>query len=485
MPKTILVTGGAGFVGSHLCARLVSDGHHVIVLDNYFTGSRDNHVSGVEYREGHSKDVESLVPEHVDLVFHLGEYSRVEKSLEDPPRLVWDLNIAGTFAVLEFCRKRNCKIVYAGSSSKFSDNGLGRDLTPYTWMKAANTELVRNYGAWFGLPFAITYFYNVYGPGEISHGPYSTLIGIFSEEYRQGQPLTVVSPGTQERNFTHVDDIVDGLALVGEHGNGDEYGIGAAEAFSVMDVAKMFGREIVMLPERRGNRQTSVANPEKVRALGWQQKHRLDGYVRQFVQETTRAETVAKNVLVFSTTFSPISGPAEDALLKLMRLLPDVHFDVITTAFSPDAKNAPSPLPNVTVYRLGAGAWYDKFLLPFHGARKAKELLTQKSYVFGWALMASYAALAAVFSRKQTGLPVLISLADQTFKRMPLRYRMLLPLILKNADQISVASGDQESYASRLRLNSSNRLGDVFANQIRFVYNSILKEITDAERPAS
>jgi len=475
--KKILVTGGAGFVGSHLCERLVRDGHGVISLDNYFTGSRDNHVSGVDYREGHTKNIETLVPEEVDLVFHLGEYSRVEKSLEDPPELVWDLNIAGTFAVLEYCRKHNCKIVYAGSSSKFSDNGLGRDLTPYTWMKAANTELVRNYGKWFGLPFAITYFYNVYGPGEISHGPYSTLIGIFSEEYRRGQPLTVVSPGSQERNFTHVNDIVEGLVLVGEKGEGDEHGIGATEAYSVMDVAKMFGAEIVMLPERRGNRQTSKADTEKVRVLGWQQKHRLDEYVKQFVKETEHIKVVQKNVLVFSTTFAPIMGPAEDALIKLMRLLPDVHFDVITTAFSRDAKDAPSPLPNVTVYRLGYGKWYDKYLLPILGSRKAKELSAVNSYVFGWALMASYAAMAAVGWRRLSGLPILISLADQKFHSLPFHYRLLLPLILKNADQVSIASGDQEGYASRLKLNASNRLGDVFANQIRFVYNSILKEM--------
>src|SRR4051812_27178590 len=99
--KTILVTGGAGFIGSHLCKRLVDEGHNVISLDNYFTGSRQNHVAGVEYRDGHTKDIAALVPEHVDLIFHLGEYARVEQSLEEPA-LVWDLNVHGTFSVLEY-----------------------------------------------------------------------------------------------------------------------------------------------------------------------------------------------------------------------------------------------------------------------------------------------------------------------------------------------------------------------------------------------
>ena len=136
--KTIVVTGGAGFVGSRLCARLAQDGHRVISLDNYFTGSEVNHVVGVEYREGHTKDIAKHIPETPDLVYHLGEYSRVEISLTEPA-LVWDLNIAGTFGVLEFWRAKKCKLVYAGSSTKFADGGLGRMQSPYAWSKASNT----------------------------------------------------------------------------------------------------------------------------------------------------------------------------------------------------------------------------------------------------------------------------------------------------------------------------------------------------------
>src|SRR5690242_6546836 len=159
MPKTILVTGGADYVGSRLCERLVRDGHRVISLDNYFTGTTDNHVSGVEYRHGHTRDIAQHVPEAPELVFHLGESSRVEKSFEDPIELVWDMNAAGTFSVLEFCRRKNAKLIYAGSSTKFADGGEGRHQSPYAWTKATNAELVRNYGEWFRLNYAITYFY--------------------------------------------------------------------------------------------------------------------------------------------------------------------------------------------------------------------------------------------------------------------------------------------------------------------------------------
>lgn len=278
-PKLILVTGGAGFVGSHLCERLVADGHKVISLDNYFTGSRDNHVAGVEYREGHTKDIERLVPETPDLIYHLGEYSRVEKSLEEPA-LVWDLNKDGTFAVLEFCRKKRVKIVYAGSSTKFGDGGLGRDQSPYAWTKATNTELVRNYGEWYQVPYAITYFYNVYGPGERA-GAYGTVIEIFRQKALAGQPLTVVAPGTQKRNFTHVDDIVAGLVLVGEKGEGDNFGLGSEQMYSILEVANLFDSQVVMLPERQGNRMGSDIDTSKSRLLGWEPKKRLVDYIRE------------------------------------------------------------------------------------------------------------------------------------------------------------------------------------------------------------
>ncbi|OGG57014.1 ADP-L-glycero-D-manno-heptose-6-epimerase [Candidatus Kaiserbacteria bacterium RIFCSPHIGHO2_02_FULL_55_20] len=279
--KTVLVTGGAGFIGSHLCNRLKAEGHTVISLDNYFTGSRENHVSGVEYREGHTKDIEKHVPETPDIIYHLGEYSRVEKSMEEPG-LVWDLNISGTFGVVEYWRKRKCKLVYAGSSTKFGDGGLSRDATPYAWTKASNTELVSNYADWYKLPYAITYFYNVYGPGERA-GAYGTVVEIFRQQYAKGGPLTVVSPGTQKRNFTHVDDIVEGLMLVGEKGEGDDFGLGATREYSILDVAQMFSQNITMLPERAGNRLNSGIDTSKSKALGWDAKHDLETYVKAII----------------------------------------------------------------------------------------------------------------------------------------------------------------------------------------------------------
>ena len=277
--KKVLVTGGAGFVGSHLCERLVAmGGYEVYSLDNYFTGSEANHVAGVTYIRGETKDIAKLVNFSPDMVYHLGEYSRVEQSFDDIEK-VWAYNKDGIFAVLEFVRKVGCKILYAGSSTKFGDGGLGRSASPYAWTKATNTELVMNYGNWFNVPYAITYFYNVYGEREIQTGKYATLIALFKEKMRKGESLTVVSPGSQKRNFTHIDDIIDGLVLVGEKGYGDEFGIGSEEGFSVLEVAKMFNGQIEMLPERKGNRMTADVMADKTKALGWSAKRALSDYI--------------------------------------------------------------------------------------------------------------------------------------------------------------------------------------------------------------
>ncbi len=282
--KIILVTGGAGFIGSHLIETLIKDGsYEVFSLDNYFSGDRENHIDGATYIEGHTKEIEKLVTIIPDIVFHLGEYSRVEKSFEDL-RVVWDFNKEGTFAVIEFCRKNGSKLVYAGSSTKFGDGGLGRDQSPYAWTKASNTELVRNYGQWFGLKYAITYFYNVYGPREISTGPYATVIGIFKECYKNKKPINVVSPGAQVRNFTHIDDIVRGLVLVGENGEGDDYGLGAEEGHSILDIAKMFGGEIVMLPERKGNRMNTVVDVSRAsKEFNWKAEKSIRDYIKEHI----------------------------------------------------------------------------------------------------------------------------------------------------------------------------------------------------------
>lgn len=285
MQKTILVTGGAGFVGSHLCERLAKDGHKVISLDNYFTGSADNHVEGVEYREGHTKDIVSLVPEQVDIIYHLGEYSRVAPSLEEPA-VVWDLNIMGTLAVLEYWRARGCKLVYVGSSTKFAaertDKVEGKNRAPYSWAKAANTELVHNYSRWYDLLYSVAYFYNVYGPRERSgqfDGAYGTVVETFKQCHLAGTHCTINGTGEQTRAFTHVQDTVDALVLIGEKGEKDEYAICAKEVYSLLELAKMFELATEFAPSTKSTRSSDADDTTNLQKLGWEQRQTLESYI--------------------------------------------------------------------------------------------------------------------------------------------------------------------------------------------------------------
>ncbi len=287
--KKILVTGGAGFVGSHVCERLAREGAKVISLDNYFTGTKENHVEGVEYRVGHTKDIATHIPEEIDGIYHMGEYARVHTSIEEPS-LVLEMNAVGTYAVLEFWKKRGVKLVYTASStkddaaSKTASGVLGRDLSPYTWTKATNVDLINNFARWYSLPYAITYFFGVYGPRERAWGSYGTVVETFRQNLLKNVQHEVNSPGTQTRAFTHVLDTVEGLITVGEKGVGDGYNICSDDVWTIRDVAEAFGGEIVMKEQTKVSRSAVSSDTAAIRALGWAPQHTLAEYIRQCTQ---------------------------------------------------------------------------------------------------------------------------------------------------------------------------------------------------------
>ena len=280
MNKKILVIGGAGFIGSHLCEQLLKTNKDIICLDNYSTGKKKNHIQGVEYIRGDSSQIKKKINEDFEQIYHLGEYSRVEQSFSDLDK-VWKSNVVGTFEVIKYALEKNAKLIYAGSSTKYGDNGIGRMQSPYGWTKARNTELITAFSEWYGLKYATTYFYNAYGDREICDGHYATLIGLYREIMRKKNTLKIVKPGTQKRNFTHVNDIVSGIILVGEKGVGDGYGLGSNEAYSIEEVARMFGGPVEYFDERKGNRMTSELHITKAYAIGWEVKHTL----RQYIEE--------------------------------------------------------------------------------------------------------------------------------------------------------------------------------------------------------
>ena len=288
--KNILVTGGAGFIGSSLIKSLkeIYKNINIISLDNYTTGYEKNHIKDVLYINGNTwdifliKELQNFSPE---FIFHFGEYSRIVQSFEEPDK-VFKSNILGTQQILQYAIKNNSKLIYSGSSAIFGNNGKDQHLNPYSWTKSKNIELIKNYKEWYNLNFAILYFYNVYGNGQITEGNYATVIGIFETQYMNNKPLTIVGDGSQSRCFTHIDDIVKGIIIVAEKGLWDGYYLSSKTDISIIDVAKLFKHPYIFIEKRRGERLCSDIKISKAETeLGWIANVKLVDYIKDFLSK--------------------------------------------------------------------------------------------------------------------------------------------------------------------------------------------------------
>ena len=280
--KKILITGGAGFVGSKLAKRLLDCGNKIYVIDNLFTGKKNNFHKGVKYEISETKNIYKLYKNiKLDYIYHLGEYSRVEQSFQDI-QLVMQFNIYPFFDVLELAKHHNAKLIYSGSSTKFSEK-LNEVESPYSFTKRKNTEFLKQYAKWFKLKYAITYFYNVYGENEISQGKYATVIAKFLDlKKKKVKFLPVTFPGNQKRRFTYIEDIIDGLILVGKKGSGDDYGIGSKKSYTIIEIAKLLNMKYKITEPKKGNRMNATLKTKKTIDLGWKEKNNLKEYLKNF-----------------------------------------------------------------------------------------------------------------------------------------------------------------------------------------------------------
>ena len=276
----ILVTGGAGFIGTNLIKRLLNEGHTVHSLDNYDSGLKENEIEGCQY---FNSDVRSIfLMENYDLIYHLAALSRIQPSFNNPQN-TFDVNTAGTQEVCDFARQTKTKVIYSGSSSRWHNPHI----SPYACYKHVGEEICKMYRTSFNTDIEIVRFYNVYGPHEIVDGDWAAVIGVWRRQVRDGQPLTIVGDGEQRRDFTHVDDIIDGLYKIGisNEKHEDAWELGTGKNYSINEVADMFvekfGCEKQYIPNQKGNyKETLRENNDAIERLGWQPTDKLKQYIQ-------------------------------------------------------------------------------------------------------------------------------------------------------------------------------------------------------------
>ena len=292
----MLVTGGAGFVGTNLIIRLMKDGHEVVSVDNYSTGKKENHQEGCQYHDFDLSSPHTLGiyvdhgsyphwrDEKYDVIFHIGALARIQPSLRNPYKSIFN-NFVSSLNIFEYARRNNIKVVYAGSST--FHHGLYS--SPYAWSKYSGEELCKLYSSVYDLSTAICRFYNVYGPYQLEDGDYSTVLGIFEKQYREGKPLTITADGEQRRDFTYIDDIVDGLVKCSEHNfKAEFFELGRGVNFSINEIVDMFGKDYPReyIPARKGEYDVTLADYSKAKLkLGWEPKGDITQYIKTIIEE--------------------------------------------------------------------------------------------------------------------------------------------------------------------------------------------------------
>ena len=291
MKKIIVVTGGAGFIGSNLIEFILrSTSYRIISLDNYSTGSKKNHLKNrrIKYIKGNTAKISKIMNNQkkmIDAVFHFGEFARIYQSFKKFDEC-YQSNSIGTKAVFKFCLDNKIKLIYSATSASLGNNGNDKNLSPYAFTKSKNIELLENLKKWFNFKFEVIFFYNVYGPKQISVGEMATVIGIFEHQYLNNKPLTVVKPGSQTRRFTHIADTVEVCYNAFRSNKRKYYSISNKNSYSILDVAKMFKTKITFLKPRSGERYASALTKisYKNKIIQKYGKLQLKDYISSFIK---------------------------------------------------------------------------------------------------------------------------------------------------------------------------------------------------------
>ena len=288
--NTIIVTGGAGFVGANLIELLLKKTKYKIIsIDNYSSGSFKNHIKNirVRYIKGYTKDINILIrnKNNINSVFHFGEFARIYQSFLNMSECI-ESNTVGTNSVFNFCLDNKIRLIYSATSASLGNKGNDKNLSPYAFTKSKNLELLENLKKWFKFKYEVIYFYNVYGPKQISKGKMSTVIGIFEDSFKRKKPLPVVKPGTQTRRFTHISDTVEVCYQAWQKNLCRHYSIASKESLSILEVAKLFKSKIKFLKRRPGERYASALTNMNLtnKVYKYFGKRRLRDYIKNIIR---------------------------------------------------------------------------------------------------------------------------------------------------------------------------------------------------------
>ena len=291
--KYIVVTGGAGFVGTNLIQLLLKrTKYYIISIDNYSSGSKKNHLknSRIKYLKGDTENIFKILNnfKNIKTLFHFGEFARIYQSFSHMNDCI-SSNSVGSNAVFNFCLKNKIKLIYSATSASLGNKGKDKNLSPYAFTKSKNLELLENLKVWFKFKYEIIYFYNVYGPYQISKGKMSTVVGIFEDHFKRNKPLPVVRPGTQSRRFTHIFDTVEVCYLAWKKNLCRHYSIANRSSYTIFQVAKMFKSKIKYLPKRAGERYASALTNTNLSNKIYKNfgKINLKDYIKSFIEENS------------------------------------------------------------------------------------------------------------------------------------------------------------------------------------------------------
>ena len=293
-----LVTGGCGFIGSHIVDKLILIGYEVVVIDDLSAQENERFYYNDQvtyWQKDISKDDCNDIFKSVDYVFHLAARSRIQPTI-GAPNECFEVNVVGTQRVLEWSRLHSVKrVIYSGTSSlygqqnsiPFAPNMPADCLNPYSMSKWMGEQVCKLYNQLYGVPSITLRYFNVYGPREPIKGEYAPVIGLFKRQSKNNKSMTIVAPGTQRRDFTYIEDVVEANILAMRSSTVDIpfniYNVGTGKNHSIVEIAEMIGGKTDIIPSRPAEVQETLADiSETIKDLSWKPKHSLEEKINSY-----------------------------------------------------------------------------------------------------------------------------------------------------------------------------------------------------------